>query len=124
MFKSAILVFLGGGLGSVCRYLISKALNSKGTVLPWGTFTVNILGSFIIGVLLGIAIKNNNLNSTTNLLLATGFCGGFTTFSTFSFENQALLKSGDYYNFAVYAIGSLILGIVAAAIGLYFSKLA
>ena len=85
MFKSAILVFLGGGLGSVCRYLISKALNSRGTNLPWGTFTVNILGSFIIGLLLGIAIKNNNLNNTTNLILATGFCGGFTTFSTFSF---------------------------------------
>ena len=61
MFKGAILVFLGGGLGSVCRYLISKALNGRGTNLPWGTFTVNILGSFIIGLLLGIAIKNNNL---------------------------------------------------------------
>ncbi len=57
-------------------------------------------------------------------MLATGFCGGFTSPATFSFENQALLKSGDYYNFAIYAFRSLVLGIMAAAIGLYVSKIA
>ncbi|WBL26608.1 fluoride efflux transporter CrcB [Zunongwangia sp. HGR-M22] len=123
MIKSALLVFLGGGLGSVCRYLISKALNSNGTVLPWGTFAVNILGSFLIGLFLGIAIKNNTLNSTTNLILATGFCGGFTTFSTFSFENQALLRSGDYYNFAIYVLATLIIGISSTFFGLFLSKI-
>ncbi|MDN3593344.1 fluoride efflux transporter CrcB [Zunongwangia endophytica] len=123
MIKSALLVFLGGGLGSVCRYLISRALNSTGTNLPWGTFTVNILGSFLIGLFLGIAIKNNTLNSATNLILATGFCGGFTTFSTFSFENQALLRSGDYYNFVIYALATLIIGISSTFFGLFLSKI-
>lgn len=121
--KNIVLVFLGGGLGSIFRYLISKLLNSTTLNIPWGTFTVNILGSFLIGLFIGSAIKNNTLGNPLYILFATGFCGGFTTFSTFSFENQALFKSGDYLNFAVYAFGSLILGVLAATIGLYFSKL-
>ncbi|WP_417885699.1 fluoride efflux transporter CrcB [Zunongwangia sp.] len=121
--KNILLVFLGGGLGSIFRYLISKFLNSTDLNIPWGTFAVNIIGSFLIGLFIGSAIKHNNLGTPLYILLATGFCGGFTTFSTFSFENQALFKSGDFLNFIIYAFGSLFLGIIAAAIGLYCSKL-
>ncbi|WP_341484992.1 fluoride efflux transporter CrcB [Christiangramia aestuarii] len=120
--KNLILVFIGGGLGSSLRYLLSKYLNA-GQLLPYGTFLVNILGSLILGMTLGWAIKSNTLNSPTNLLLAVGFCGGFTTFSTFSFENYSLIKSGDYLSFSVYFFGSLILGIIAVFLGILISKL-
>ena len=123
MIKQAVLVFLGGGLGSVLRYLITKVLNQDGFTLPFGTFSVNILGSLIIGFLIGFASRIEILNSNTVLFMAVGFCGGFTTFSSFAIENQALLRSGDYLNFFFYTFGSIILGILAVFLGLFLSKL-
>lgn len=122
MIKNLIFVFIGGGLGSSLRFIISKYLNT-GHLLPYGTLLVNILGSLILGIILGFAIKYNNLNSPATLLLGAGFCGGFTTFSTFSFENYSLLKSGDYLSFSIYFFGSLILGILAIFIGILISRL-
>ena len=122
MIKNLILVFIGGGLGSSLRFLISKYLNS-GNLLPYGTFLVNIVGSLILGMIIGWAIKSNLLNSPMYLLIGIGFCGGFTTFSTFSFENYSILKSGDYYMFCLYFFGSLILGILAILAGIFISKL-
>ncbi len=121
MIKNLILVFIGGGLGSSLRYIIGKYLNA-GHLLPFGTFLVNILGSLILGVILGWALKTNSLNTPLNLMLGIGFCGGFTTFSTFSFENYSLIKSGDYLTFSVYLFGSLILGMLAVLIGIFISK--
>lgn len=125
--KALLMVFLGGGLGSTLRYLISKYLNissySNSFAIPLGTFTVNILGSLLLGLILGLAHKYDSFSSNALLFLATGFCGGFTTFSAFAFENQELLKSGDYLHFAVYTLGTLILGFSAIFAGLYFSKL-
>ena len=123
MFKQLLLIFVGGGLGSVLRYLISKSLNFETAFIPFGTFTVNILGSLLLGLILGIAAKSDIFNSNIVLLLTVGFCGGFTTFSSFAFENQALLRSGDYLNFFFYAFGSIILGILAVFLGLFLSKL-
>lgn len=121
------MVFLGGGLGSTMRYLISKHLNiasySNSFAIPLGTFAVNIVGSLLLGIILGLALKYDSFSSSALLFLATGFCGGFTTFSAFAFENQELLKSGDYLLFAVYTLGTLILGFSAIFAGLYFSKL-
>lgn len=122
MAKQIILVFLGGGLGSALRFLITKYLNKAHFSIPYGTLSVNILGSLLLGIILGWAIKNNALNSNFNLTLAIGFCGGFTTFSSFAFENQSLLKSGDYLHFLIYTLGSIILGILAIGLGLLFSK--
>mgnify|MGYP003137825684 FL=1 len=123
MLKQLLLIFLGGGLGSVLRYLISKSLNFETAFIPFGTFTVNILGSLLLGLILGIAAKSDFFSSNIVLFLAVGFCGGFTTFSSFAFENQALLRSGDYLNFFFYTFGSIILGILAVFLGLFLSKL-
>lgn len=120
--KSFLLVFLGGGLGSSLRYLASKFINTHNSNFPYGTITVNIVGSFLIGLVIGFAIKNNNLSNNYTLLLATGFCGGFTTFSAFAYENYAFLKSGDYLNFGVYTLGSILLGLLAVFIGMWLVK--
>lgn len=121
--KAILLVFLGGGLGSALRFLISRLLNKSELFIPIGTFTVNIAGSLLLGLILGISLKSEVLSNNTLLFLATGFCGGFTTFSTFAFENQAFLRAGDYTNFALYTFGSVIAGFAAVFIGLYLSKL-
>ena len=115
--KSFLLVFLGGGLGSGLRYLVSIAMNQYSKVLPYGTFIVNILGCVLIGLILGYAQKENTLTSNQTLLLATGFCGGFTTFSAFANENLELIKNGELFNFSVYTIGSVLIGILAVYIG-------
>ncbi len=115
--KSFILVFLGGGLGSGLRYLVAIAMNQYSKVLPFGTFTVNMLGCLLIGLVLGYAQKENTLTSNQTLLLATGFCGGFTTFSAFASENLELIRNGELFNFSIYAIGSVFLGIVLILIG-------
>lgn len=120
--KQFILVFIGGGFGSALRFLIGKWLNSSETGIPYGTFAANILGSLLIGIILGIAAKNDSLTQNQTLLLATGFCGGFTTFSTFAYENHVFLKSGDFMNFAVYTIASFIVGFLAVFLGMYLVK--
>ena len=123
MIKQLLLVFLGGGLGSALRFIIAKNLNPISS-LPIGTLLVNFSGSLLIGFILGLGLKQEVLSANTTLLLATGFCGGYTTFSAFSFENQALLKAGDYMNFGIYSAGSIFLGIAAVLIGLWLSKMA
>ncbi|CAM1350447.1 fluoride efflux transporter CrcB [Tenacibaculum crassostreae] len=117
--KQFLLVFIGGGIGSVLRYIIGKTLNSSQPEIPYGTFTANILGSLLIGIILGFAAKNQTLTQSHTLLLATGFCGGFTTFSTFAYENHIFLKSGDFTSFAIYTITSFILGFLAVFAGIY-----
>ena len=121
--KQLLLVFIGGGFGSVLRYLLGKWLNSSSDGIPYGTFAANILGSLLIGFILGYAAKSDYLSENNTLLLATGFCGGFTTFSTFAYENHMFLKSGDFTNFAMYTILSFIIGFLAVFAGMYLTKL-
>lgn len=122
--KQLLLVFIGGGFGSVLRFMFGKWLNSTETGIPYGTFAANILGSLLIGFILGFAAKSETLNQNQVLLLATGFCGGFTTFSTFAYENHVFLKSGDFITFAMYTIASFVIGFLAVFAGIYLTKLA
>lgn len=120
--KQLLFVFVGGGFGSVLRYVVGKYLNNPEAGIPYGTFVANVLGSLLIGVILGMAAKNNALSENHTLLLATGFCGGFTTFSAFAYENHVFLKSGDFVSFAVYTIASFVLGFLAVFAGMYLVK--
>jgi CrcB protein len=120
--KQLVLVFIGGGFGSTLRYVIGKYLNNPETGIPYGTFLANILGSLLIGIILGLAAKNNALTENHTLLLATGFCGGFTTFSTFAYENHVFLKSGDFTSFALYTIASFVIGFLAVFAGIFIVK--
>lgn len=120
--KQLLLVFIGGGFGSALRFVIGKWLNNSENGIPYGTFVANILGSLLIGIILGLAAKNNSLSENNTLLLATGFCGGFTTFSTFAYENHLFLKSGDFTSFALYTIASFVVGFLAVFAGIYVVK--
>lgn len=120
--KQVLFVFIGGGLGSTARYAIGKWLNNAEVSIPYGTLTANVVGSLLIGIIMGYALKSNLLSQQMTLLLATGFCGGFTTFSTFAYENQAFLKNGDFFHFGLYTFGSLALAILAVFFGLWIAK--
>ncbi|CAI8155984.1 MAG: Putative fluoride ion transporter CrcB [Polaribacter sp. SA4-10] len=120
--KQLVLIFVGGGFGSVLRYVFGRYLNNINSGFPYGTFTANILGSLLIGVILGLAAKNDTISQNSTLLLATGFCGGFTTFSTFAYENHVFLKSGDFTSFAIYTISTFIVGFLAVFAGIFLVK--
>lgn len=121
--KELIYIFLGGGIGSVFRYLLHLLINGKGPVLgfPWSTFTINITGSLLIGVFYALSTRYN-LSSETRLFLTVGLCGGFTTFSTFSNESLFLFKEGAYGILSIYILSSIILGILAVLAGAYFTN--
>lgn len=115
------LVFIGGGLGSVLRFLLSKWLNPLFTNAFLGTFSVNILGSLLIGFFIAYQLEEI-IKKPVALFLITGFCGGFTTFSAFAAENLQLLKSNQYLQALTYISGSMILGILAVVLGFYIAK--
>lgn len=120
--KQALLVFIGGGLGSVLRFWIGIKLNNIENAIPYGTLLANILGSLLIGIIFGYSSRTGLLTENHSLLLATGFCGGFTTFSTFAYENHIYIKAGDYFGFLPYMIFTFILAISAVFLGMYASK--
>lgn len=109
-------------MGSVARYWISLKLNNFENAIPFGTLLANILGSLIIGIIFGYSARTGLITENHSLLIATGFCGGFTTFSTFAYENHLYLKTGDYFGFLPYLIATFILGISAVFLGMYVSK--
>lgn len=115
MFKNFLLVGLGGALGSMLRYAFYLAITVK--QFPLATFAVNIIGSFIIGTVLALSLKNDLFLNNWKLFLATGICGGFTTFSAFSLENITLLQNEKYFIALVYIVSSIVLGIAAAWLG-------
>lgn len=120
--KNILLVFLGGGVGSCLRYIISRVYNDTFENFFLGTFLVNIIGSLLIGIILGLSLRGNYLNQDQTLLLTVGFCGGFTTFSTFAFEKHSLLEAGELLHFTFYALASIAAGLVAVALGLWISR--
>ncbi len=119
--KHVLLVFIGGGLGSALRYLIGKQLTSTdGIQFPWGTFTVNLFGSLIIGSVLGYLAVKHKLSNDFILFAVAGFCGGFTTFSAFAHESFQFLKNGHTNLFFYYVAASIIFGLVCVWLG-YFA---
>ena len=94
-------VGIGGFLGSIARYLIQTMVPHKAGIFPWGTFIVNIVGCLILGIIYGIAEKNELMTHEARLFFAIGFCGSFTTFSTFAVENLNLLQIGSYTNICI-----------------------
>jgi len=115
MLKNFLLVGLGGAIGSMLRYAGWLLLPAKN--FPLATLTVNITGSFVIGMVLAFSVKDENFLNNWKLFLATGICGGFTTFSAFSAENILLLQNGKYFIAISYIALSIVLGIAAAFLG-------
>jgi CrcB protein len=116
--KNLFIVGIGGFIGSIARYLFSKLNNAVYFFsIPLGTLLVNIAGSFLIGFLTGIASKSEVLSLEWRLFLMVGICGGFTTFSSFTNENLALMQSGQFFSVIVYTCLSLVLGFLAVYLG-------
>lgn len=122
--KELLLVSIGSFFGGGLRYGVSKLVQSCTLIaFPFGTLTVNVLGCLIIGFLSGLNWNGNGLMSpSTKLLLTTGFCGGFTTFSTFINESSSLMKDSQYLCMTLYLLGSLALGLIAVLAGHQLAK--
>ena len=113
MFKAMLIAGAGGFIGTCLRFLTGKLCHSLSTsAFPWGTFAVNIAGSFIIGLLFGLAERHNVLSPSMNVLLITGFCGGFTTFSSMADDMFVLLEQRHWAIFATYVVMSFSLGLL------------
>lgn len=123
MTKALLLVGIGGATGSILRYLVShfsqKLLHYQ---FPAGTFIVNITGSLLIGILIGITEKHFTTQTDFKLLFITGFCGGFTTFSAFTAENLHLLQKGQTSIAILYIASSILLGILSVCTGIWLTK--
>lgn len=119
MFRQLLLVALGGALGSVLRYFTALLLARHYTgSIPLATLVVNLVGCFLIGLLIGLCSETTPLR----LLFITGFCGGFTTFSTFTAESYTMFREGAYGLALLYIAGSVLIGLLALGIGLYLSR--
>lgn len=124
MFRTLMIIGTGGFLGSVSRYLASRYVqNTFSSAFPFGTFMVNITGCFLIGLIYGLSERSTLLNPGWKMFLTVGFCGGFTTFSTFANENLALLRDGNFFYFFIYTGLSIFLGIATTFLGVTITKL-
>lgn len=118
MLQSILLIGLGGGVGSICRYVLAVWLTRfPSGFFPLGTFAVNFIGCLIIGILLGLIDKNEWTNPAIKHLFIVGFCGGFTTFSTFTAENYLLLQQGQAGMALIYTLASVLVCLFAFWIG-------
>jgi fluoride exporter len=123
LFKYCLLVGLGGGAGSIARFLCHKYISEWFPhAFPTGTLLVNISGCFLIGILAGLTERGQLIAPESRLLLITGLCGGFTTFSAFAYENIQLLKNGATISFLLYTAGSVVLGLLATFLGIAVIK--
>jgi len=117
--KTAFIVFAGSGIGGVARFAVQSWVAGLAQfTFPVGTFIVNLAGCFLIGLFYALGDKGNLLTPEWRIGLTTGFCGGFTTFSTFAFENTILMRTGDYLYFALYISLSVLLGVTGVFLGI------
>ncbi len=123
MLRNLLIVGTGGLIGTVMRYLVQVHIEKlMGSTFPLGTFLINILGSFIIGVVYGLAEKGNLIGPEWRLFLAVGLCGGFTTFSTFSADTLNLLKDNSIVQILSYTGGSVLFGLLAVYLGIILAR--
>ncbi|MBR1755356.1 MAG: fluoride efflux transporter CrcB [Bacteroidaceae bacterium] len=122
MLKELLLVGTGSFIGGATRYLVSSFVSSLGSGFPWGTFIINFIGCLLIGFLWGLTSRFPNFPPQLSLLLSVGFCGGFTTFSTFAKENLLLLQTDNYTSFSLYVFGSVAIGVFAVMLGFTLTK--
>lgn len=122
MFKDILLVGLGGFVGTMGRYALSTMINHQMKSFFLGTFAVNVIGSLLIGVFYGWGESRSWMNPQTRILLTSGFCGGFTTFSAFAFENVKLIESNSFSILAIYIITSVCVCIFVGYTGYQLTK--
>lgn len=115
--KILFYVAIGGALGAVLRFLLSQWMN--GQDMPWGTLSVNLVGSLLLGALMGVAASSNSISNELVMFLGVGILGAFTTLSTYSFETVDLWRNGQASSALVYAGTTAILGPILAFIGWY-----
>jgi CrcB protein len=117
--KNLIVIGTGGAIGAIARHLLGVlVVRHVSWGFPLSTFLVNLSGCFVIGLLYGIATRYTWLTLEWRLFLITGICGGYTTFSSFSFESISLMRQGSYTYFFLYVFGSVILGLLATVAGM------
>ena len=116
-------VAVGAALGGVARYYLASALQQRlGATFPWGTLVVNVTGSLLLGVLIRYALATPTVSVEMRALLTTGFCGGYTTFSTYSYETATLLEDGQYGRAGAYALGSVVVALGATFAGFMLAR--
>jgi fluoride exporter len=115
-------IFIGGGLGSLSRYGVAILLRAYSLDFPLATLLVNIIGSFILGFTIALFWNKAHFHNTVKLAITVGFCGGLTTFSTFSWETFDLIKNGEFVLAVIYALISVITCILAISLGAFLSK--
>lgn len=118
-----ITVALGGAMGAVSRFLVGNIVGKAlGSAWPYGTFIINIVGCFCMGVLMTVIVERQLLPAAWRLFLCVGFLGGFTTFSSFGYETISLINNGKLVEAFAYVGGSVLLGLLATAIGVYVGR--
>jgi CrcB protein len=124
MLKILLIIGTGSFIGGVSRFLTARYIqNSVLSSFPYGTFWVNIIGCFLIGIFFGLSERGNLASTEMRMFLTVGFCGGFTTFSTFSIENMTMLKDGNFFHFVLYTGLSVFLGLLATYGGNLVTKI-
>lgn len=118
-----IIVGLGGLIGSIARYVTIRTIDEKfNSIFPYGTLVVNLVGSFILGVVYMLASKKLGMSENLRIFLGAGFCGGLTTFSTFAWENASLLQGKNFGTAGIYILGSVFLGIISVFLGMWTGR--
>lgn len=123
MIKSILLVGLGGAIGSILRYLSAVLVNKYWqNAFPLATFIINMAGCLLIGILMGFIEKQPGINDNFTLLFVTGFCGGFTTYSAFAYENTTLMTNGQTFVAFAYIAASVLLGLLFVWVGMLVGR--